>query len=60
MAMQWTRLVAIVAKPKIELWWRVFGGAGFARTGAIRFRFVRGSSGVAGTATGCSVLGFPS
>jgi len=56
-AMQW-KTVAIVGKAKFDLCRPVFGGAGFVRTGATRFRFVRGYSGEGGTATRCSVPGF--
>ena len=57
MAMQ-RRRVEVVAKTKFDLCRTVFGVAGFARTGANRFRFGRCYSGAAGAATGCSVPGF--
>lgn len=57
MSMQW-RKVEIVGKPKFEYSCWFFGSARFARTGAIRFRFLCGYSETRWIATGFSVPGF--
>jgi len=58
MSMQGRWVVGIVGKSKFGLSWPLFGGDGFAGTGAIRFRFGGGYSGAGRTATGYSVPGF--